>query len=69
MSKSVNKVILIGNVGKQPDVSYTPTGTAVAKVALATNERTKAKPVNGRIVLNGTMLYYFSVSRRFVANM
>ena len=43
MSKSINKVIILGNAGKDPDVSYTPTGTAVAKVALATNERTKAK--------------------------
>lgn len=43
MSKSVNKVILIGNVGKEPDVQYTSGGTAVAKFSLATNERFKDK--------------------------
>lgn len=43
MSKSVNKVILIGNAGKDPEVSYTPTGTAVAKLTIATNERFKEK--------------------------
>ena len=43
MSKSVNKVILIGNLGKDPEVKYTPSGTAVAKFSLATNERYKDK--------------------------
>jgi single-strand DNA-binding protein len=41
--KSVNKVILIGNLGKDPEVKYTPSGTPVAKLTLATNERYKAK--------------------------
>ena len=41
--KSVNKVILIGNLGKDPEVKYTPQGTAVAKFSLATNERYKDK--------------------------
>jgi single-strand DNA-binding protein len=41
--KSVNKVILIGNLGKDPEVKYTPQGTAVAKITLATNERFKDK--------------------------
>jgi len=41
--KSVNKVILIGNLGKDPEVKYTPSGTPVAKLALATNERYKDK--------------------------
>jgi single-strand DNA-binding protein len=43
MAKSVNKVILIGNLGKDPEVKYTPQGTAVAKITLATNERYKDK--------------------------
>jgi single-strand DNA-binding protein len=46
MAKSVNKVILIGNIGKDPEVKYTPSGTAVAKLALATNERYKDKSGN-----------------------
>jgi len=41
--KSVNKVILIGNLGKDPELKYTPSGTPVAKFSLATNERFKDK--------------------------
>ncbi len=37
MSRSVNKVILIGNLTKAPEVRYTPQGTAVASFGLATN--------------------------------
>jgi len=36
---SVNKVILIGNLGKKPELRYTPGGQAVANFTLATNER------------------------------
>jgi single-strand DNA-binding protein len=43
MAKSVNKVILIGNLGKDPEVKYTPNGVPVAKFSLATNERYKDK--------------------------
>ena len=46
MSRSVNKVILIGNLGKDPEVKYTPSGTAYAKFSLATNERYKDKTGN-----------------------
>ena len=35
---SVNKVILIGNLGRDPEVRYTQNGTAVANFTLATNE-------------------------------
>src|SRR6266576_1165254 len=41
--KSVNKVTLLGNLGKDPEVKYTPSGTPVAKLTLATNERYKDK--------------------------
>ncbi len=41
--KSVNKVILVGNLGKDPEVKFTPQGTPVAKITLATNERFKDK--------------------------
>ena len=44
--KSVNKAILIGNLGKDPEVKYTPNGTAIAKFSLATNERYKDKEGN-----------------------
>lgn len=36
---SLNKVILIGNLGRDPEVRYTGNGTAVANFTLATNER------------------------------
>lgn len=40
---SVNKVILIGNLGKDPEVRYTPNGLAVANVSIATTEVWKDK--------------------------
>jgi single-strand DNA-binding protein len=41
--KSLNRVQLIGNLGKDPEVKYTPSGTPVAKLTIATNERYKDK--------------------------
>ena len=38
MAGSVNKVILIGNLGRDPEVRYTPSGQAVANFTVATNE-------------------------------
>ncbi len=43
MPKSVNKVILLGNLGKDPEVKFTPSGTAVAKFSVATSYRFKDK--------------------------
>jgi single-strand DNA-binding protein len=43
MAKSVNKVILLGTLGKDPELKYTPQGTAVAKFSMATNENYKDK--------------------------
>lgn len=40
---SLNKVMLIGNLGKDPEVRYTTSGTAVASFSLATSERFKNK--------------------------
>lgn len=40
---SVNKVILIGNLGRDPELRYTPTGLAVANLTLATAESWKDK--------------------------
>ena len=39
MSRSVNKVILVGNIGRDPDVQTTATGIKVAHVSLATTRR------------------------------
>jgi len=41
--KSLNRVQLIGNLGGDPEVKYTPQGTPVAKLKLATNTRWKDK--------------------------
>ena len=40
---SVNKVILVGNLGADPDVRYTPSGVAVANFSIATTETWKDK--------------------------
>lgn len=42
MSRSVNKIILVGNVGRDPDVRETKAGMKVANLSLATNRRTQA---------------------------
>lgn len=44
MSRSVNKIILVGNVGRDPEVRDTTSGTRVANVSLATNHRVGSGP-------------------------
>lgn len=41
MARGVNKVILIGNLGKEPEVRYFPSGDAIANATLATTESWK----------------------------
>ena len=43
MSKSVNKVIILGNMGKDAEVKSLPSGSAVANFSIATTERYKDK--------------------------
>ena len=43
MAKSVNKVILLGNVGKDPEIKSLPSGQAVANFSIATSDRYKDK--------------------------
>lgn len=43
MARGVNKVILIGNLGNDPEVRYTPNGSAIANISLATSEIWKDK--------------------------
>lgn len=40
---SFNRIILVGNLGRDPELRYTPQGTAVASFSLATNEKRKDK--------------------------
>lgn len=42
-SRGVNKVILVGNLGKDPEVRYTPDGRAIANITVATSETWKDK--------------------------
>ena len=44
--KSLNKVILIGNLGRDPELSYTAGGVAVARFSVATGERWKDQEGN-----------------------
>jgi single-strand DNA-binding protein len=39
MSRSINKVILVGNAGRDPDLQTTGNGTKVARISLATSRR------------------------------
>jgi len=41
MARGVNKAILIGNLGADPETRYTPSGTAVANIRIATTEQWK----------------------------
>ena len=43
MARGVNKAILVGNLGRDPEVRYSPNGQAVANVTLATSESWKDK--------------------------
>jgi single-strand DNA-binding protein len=62
-SKGVNKVILVGNLGQDPEVRYLPAGGAVANITLATSEswrdkqtgETKEKTEWHRVVLFGKL--------------
>ncbi|WP_263417534.1 single-stranded DNA-binding protein [Terriglobus albidus] len=46
MARGVNKVILLGNVGKDPEIRSTPSGTMVGTFGLATAERAKDQTGN-----------------------
>ena len=39
MARGINKVILVGNVGKDPDVRYTTGGAAITTISVATSEQ------------------------------
>ncbi len=53
---SLNKVILIGNVGRDPDVRYFDNGAAVANFPLATSER-------GYTLANGTVIPAYGMAQ------
>lgn len=43
MSRGINKVILVGNLGADPETRYTPSGTAITTIRIATSESWKDK--------------------------
>ena len=43
MARGINKVIIVGNLGKDPDTRYMPSGSAVTNFTVATNESWKDK--------------------------
>ncbi|MDG2376489.1 MAG: single-stranded DNA-binding protein [Woeseiaceae bacterium] len=43
MARGVNKVIIVGNIGNDPDTRYMPSGSAVTNLSVATNESWKDK--------------------------
>lgn len=49
MSKGINKVILIGNLGADPEIKYMPNGDAVANVTVATSESWKDKTTGEKV--------------------
>jgi single-strand DNA-binding protein len=46
---SINKVILIGNLGRDPEVRYTPSGSAVCNISLATTRNWKNKDSGDKV--------------------
>jgi len=43
MARGINKVILVGNLGGDPETRYTPSGTAITSIRIATSESWKDK--------------------------
>ena len=39
MSRGVNRVIILGNLGQDPEIKYTPAGVAIAQLSIATSEK------------------------------
>ena len=43
MSRGINKVILVGNLGKDPEIRYSASGAAIANITVATSDNWKDK--------------------------
>eukprot|EP01035_Chromulina_nebulosa_P011734 gene11734-15665_t len=46
---SINKVILIGNLGRDPEVRYTPNGNAICNISVATTRNWKDKTSGDKV--------------------
>src|SRR5210317_1891021 len=49
MARGVNKVILVGNLGKDPEMKYTASGAAMVNITVATSESWNDKQTNERV--------------------
>ena len=49
MARGVNKVILVGNLGKDPDMKYTASGGAIANITVATSESWNDKQTGEKV--------------------
>ena len=49
MARGVNKVILVGNLGKDPDMKYTASGAAIANITIATSESWNDKQTGEKV--------------------
>ncbi len=49
MARGINKVILVGNLGKDPEMKYTASGAAIANITVATSESWNDKQTNERV--------------------
>ncbi|MGB3212532.1 MAG: single-stranded DNA-binding protein [Desulforhopalus sp.] len=64
----VNKVILIGNLGSDPEMRYTQSGTAVATLGVATNRKWKDKDGNLQDETEWHRVIVWAQSAEFCAN-
>ena len=62
---AVNKVILLGNVGNDPEMNFPESGTAIARFSLATSE---PRGVDGREVTDWHKIVMFGDKARFAEN-
>ena len=60
MARGINKVILVGNLGNDPEVRYTPGGAAVTTISVATTESWKDKEGNKQEKTEWHRVVFFS---------
>lgn len=60
MARGINKVILVGNLGNDPEVRYTPAGAAVTTISVATTENWKDKEGNRQEKTEWHRVVFFS---------
>lgn len=60
MARGINKVILVGNLGNDPEVRYTPAGAAVTTISIATTESWKDKEGNKQEKTEWHRVVFFS---------